>query len=245
MVSAIIASGGSGSRLGQPEGKQLLELHGRPVISYSIETIAPFVDEIILVIRPEDVAKAKDLFCHSELKTQNFRHRRMHLWRTKLKIDKVVAGGETRTDSVRNALDAVSPDCDIVLIHDGARPFVSADIVEQSINAAKEHGAAVVAVPLKDTIKKTAIRDTRYEIRTVKETLNRSALWAAQTPQTFQYAILKEAYSSPITDHRSPITDDASLVEALGHKVVIVNGDDRNFKITTESDLNYAEYLLR
>ena len=219
-VSAIIAAGGNATRLGQSGGKQLLKLKGSSVISYSINTIRPYVDEIILVIRPEDVPKA-------EADRQS----------SLLDVDKIVAGGNTRTESVLNALRAVNPDCEIVLIHDGARPFVSSSIIINSIESARASGAAVVAVPVKDTIKEA-------ELQNVKQTLDRSKLWSAQTPQTFSFDIIKKAYEKVALSGESTFTDDSALVESLGYKVTIVLGSDRNFKITTEEDLKFAEYLL-
>ncbi|MFC1477969.1 2-C-methyl-D-erythritol 4-phosphate cytidylyltransferase [Candidatus Margulisiibacteriota bacterium] len=244
-VSAIIAAGGSGSRLGKAEGKQLLELQGQPVIAYSIKTILPLVDEIILVIRPEDVDKAGTVFDCDEGDDKESCNK------------KIVAGGMTRTESVRNALSALSSDTDIVIIHDGARPFISSDIVEKSIAAAKEFGAAVVSVPVTDTIKQADNKGF------VKSTPDRSSLWAAQTPQAFRYDIIKKVYDSDNSaelvhaelnaDHNKDnsftkklagYTDDASMAEALGYQVKIVEGDYNNFKITTEEDLQLAEYLL-
>ena len=219
-ASAIIAAGGNATRLGKAGGKQLLKLKGSSVISYSINTIRPYVDEIILVIRPEDVPKAEA-------------DRQASL----LDVDKIVAGGNTRTESVLNALRAVNPDCEIVLIHDGARPFVSSSIIINSIEAARASGAAVVAVPVKDTIKEA-------ELQNVKQTLDRSKLWSAQTPQTFSFDIIKKAYEKVALSGESTFTDDSALVESLGYKVTIVLGSDRNFKITTEEDLKFAEYLL-
>lgn len=219
-VSAIIAAGGNATRLGKSGGKQLLKLKGSSVISYSINTIRPYVDEIILVIRPEDVPKAEA-------------DRQASL----LDVDIIVAGGNTRTESVLNALRAVNPDCEIVLIHDGARPFVSSSIIINSIESARASGAAVVAVPVKDTIKEA-------ELQNVKQTLDRSKLWSAQTPQTFSFDIIKKAYEKVALSGESTFTDDSALVESLGYKVTIVLGSDRNFKITTEEDLKFAEYLL-
>ncbi|MFC1595938.1 2-C-methyl-D-erythritol 4-phosphate cytidylyltransferase [Candidatus Margulisiibacteriota bacterium] len=256
-TSAIIAAGGSGSRLGKAEGKQLLELNGFPIIYYAIKTIRPFVDEVILVIRPEDVDKAA-----TSLREAAERRGNPGGGGDSELVDKIIAGGATRTESVRNALNAISKDTDIVIIHDGARPFVSAEIVKKSIEAALEYGASVVSVPVKDTIKEASPEGF------VASTPARSKLWAAQTPQTFKYEIIKKAYNdlktyrltdlqtkTPTTNHQPPTTnhdqlstnatDDASLVESLGYKVKIVEGDYRNIKITTEEDLRFAEWLTK
>ncbi|MFH1428468.1 MAG: IspD/TarI family cytidylyltransferase [Candidatus Margulisiibacteriota bacterium] len=244
-VSAIIAAGGSGSRLGKAEGKQLLELCGRPVIYYSIKTIRPLVDEIILVIRHQDIDKAMSVFDIDQGKDKE------------AYVNKIVAGGKTRTDSIRNALSLVSPDTDIVIIHDGARPFISADIVKKSIFAAVKYGAAVVSVPVKDTIKYVDNKGF------VKSTPDRASLWAAQTPQVFRYDIIKKVYDgnnsvelvqaelnaehnkdNSLTKKLAGFTDDSSMAEALGYRVHVVEGDYSNFKITTEEDLQMAEYIL-
>jgi 2-C-methyl-D-erythritol 4-phosphate cytidylyltransferase len=234
-VSAIIAAGGNASRLGKSEGKQLLDLAGKPVIAYAMETIRPFVDEMVLVIRAEDVEKARSWVN---------RQVGAGLCACPVRLDRVVAGGTTRLESVRNALEVVSPDTDLVLIHDGARPFVTAELVQRSISAAEKYGAAVVAVPVKDTIKQVSGEGF------IQSTPDRHTLWAAQTPQVFRYDLLKKAYAQfpKEGEYRdSPLqacTDDSSLIELLGHKVKIVEGDYRNFKITTEEDLCCASAMV-
>ena len=227
-VSAIIAAGGNASRLGKQEGKQLLELAGHPVIYYSIKTLRPLVDEMILVIRPEDVETASLLFPPS--KNSDTPHDRPL-------VDKIIPGGATRTESVRNALNAVSADSELVLIHDGARPFVTETLIRDCLTAAHRHGAAVAAVPVHDTIKQVSTDGF------VQHTPNRAELRAAQTPQVFRSDWLKQAYASLAPE--SSFTDDASLVEALGYKVNIVEGDYRNLKITTEEDLCWAQEYLQ
>ncbi|MFA5929148.1 MAG: 2-C-methyl-D-erythritol 4-phosphate cytidylyltransferase [Candidatus Margulisiibacteriota bacterium] len=248
-ITAIIAAGGNGSRLGRGEGKQLLQLHGSPVIEYSIKTIRPLVDEIILVIRPEDVTVASSLYLEGAIgnpviatlsaKALPPRNDGDASTLRSAFIDKIVPGGATRTESVANALKAVSPDTDIVLIHDGARPFVSTRTVNGCIETARQQGACVAAVSVTDTIKQ--VDDQLI----VQGTPDRRALWAVQTPQAFQYAVIMQAYQTAGT--ALPVrqfTDDASLVEAIGHKVKIVESDHRNFKITTKEDLQFAEFLL-
>jgi len=222
-VSAIIAAGGDANRLGSPKGKQLLQIKGYPLLYYSIKTIRPLVEEVILVIRPSDIEKAKNIFSHINHNSTNL-------------INKFVKGGNNRLQSVYNALKVVAPDTDIVLIHDGARPLVSERIIKESIQAAKEHGAVVTAVPVKDTVKITDSENT------IKNTPDRKFVFAAQTPQTFHYDIIKKAYDTFIDD--TTLTDDSSLVEKLGNKVKIIKGDYLNFKVTTDEDLKLLNIVV-
>jgi 2-C-methyl-D-erythritol 4-phosphate cytidylyltransferase len=147
----------------------------------------------------------------------------------------VVEGGEERGDSVKHGLKAVSPDMDLVIVHDGARPLITPDIIEKAIGEAQEYGAVVVGVPVKDTVKKVESRTL-----IVERSLDRDELWQAQTPQIFKYEIITRAYAKKIT-----ATDDAKLVEDLGIKVKMVMGSYENIKITTPEDLIVAEAILR
>ena len=210
-IAVIIAAGGTGKRMGRP--KQFLPLAGRAVVEWTIEAFRKVknVEQIIMVVSGEDLERAKDLGTT------------------------VVEGGEERGDSVKNGLKAVSPDCDLVIIHDGARPLITADIIEKAIKEAKEQDAVVVGVPVKDTIKKVE-RGTLI----VERSLEREELWQAQTPQVFKYDIITRAYAK-----KKAATDDAKLVEDLGIKVKMVMGSYENIKITTPEDLIVAEAILR
>jgi len=210
-IAVIIVAGGSGKRMGQP--KQFLPLAGKAVVSWNVEAFKKIkgVDQIILVVANEDLEKAKLLGCA------------------------VAESGRERTDSVRNGLKLVSPDTELVIIHDGARPLITTDVIEKAIKEAREYGAAVVGVPVKDTIKKV---DSRELI--VESSLNRDDLWQAQTPQVFKYEIITRAYASG-----KKATDDAKLVEDLGIKVKMVMGSYENLKVTTPEDLIAAEAILR
>ena len=209
-VAVIIAAGGSGKRMGRP--KQFLPLAGKAVVEWTIEVFRKIkvVGQIVLAVPEDDLERAKNLGVT------------------------VVAGGEERGDSVKNGLKAVAPDTDIVIIHDGARPLITPDIIEKAISEAKEHGAAVVGVPAKDTIKRVG------DDLMIKETVDRQALWQAQTPQVFKYEIITRAYAK-----KGSATDDAKLVEDLGIKVKMVMGSYENIKITTPEDLIVAEAILR
>jgi len=211
-VAAIIAAGGSGKRMGRP--KQFLPLLGRAVVEWSLEVFKKIksIEQIILTVSGDDLERAKNLGVL------------------------VVEGGAERQDSVANGLKFVSPDCDLVLIHDGARPLITPDIVEKAMAEAREHGAVVVGVPVADTIKQVESGDWLVE-----KTVDRGKLWQAQTPQVFKHEIITQAYKKA----RQKATDDAQLVEDFGKKVKMVMGSYQNIKITTPEDLIIAEAILR
>jgi 2-C-methyl-D-erythritol 4-phosphate cytidylyltransferase len=213
---AIIVAGGQGKRMGRP--KQFIKIAGKPMLAWTVDAFqrVKAVDGIILVVTPdqEDLAK--------KIKAS--------------KIIAVVAGGRQRQDSVRNGLAVLPKGTQIVLIHDGARPAVEAEAINGTIRAAKEHGAAIAAVPLKDTIKQVASREPR-----VVKTMDRGELWAAQTPQTFTVPVIKKAYEQLVHD----VTDDAAAVERLGIPVQIVMGSYANLKVTTPEDLFIMEAILK
>jgi 2-C-methyl-D-erythritol 4-phosphate cytidylyltransferase len=196
--------------MGRP--KQFLPLAGKAVVEWTIEVFRKIktVEQIVLAVPEDDLERAKNLGVT------------------------VVAGGEERGDSVKNGLKAISPDCDLVIIHDGARPLITPDIIEKAISEAKEYGAAIVGVPAKDTIKRVG------DDLVIKDTVDRQALWQAQTPQIFKYEIITRAYAK-----KRSATDDAKLVEDLGIKVKMVMGSYENIKITTPEDLIVAEAILR
>jgi len=210
-VAAIIAAGGSGKRMGQR--KQFLPLAGRSVLEWTISAFknVPGISEIILVVSPDDLDRAKNLSA------------------------KITASGAERQDSVKNGMKLVAPDTDIVVVHDGARPLITADIIEKAIKEAMEYGACVVGVPVKDTIKR--VGDDLF----VEGTVDRDNLWQAQTPQAFKYEIITRALKKA----KAKMTDDAKLVEDLKIKVKMVLGSYENIKITTPEDLAIAEEILR
>ncbi len=154
------------------------------------------------------------------------------------KVQKIIDGGETRQDSVYNGLKALSPDVDIVVIHDGARPLVEETLIQDSIEAAQKNGAVIAAIPLKDTVKKS------QKNFFIKETLNREEIWRAQTPQTFKYDMILSAYHQAYKD-KFCATDDAAIVERYGHKVKMIIGSEENIKITTPFDIIIAENFLK
>ncbi|MBF0122444.1 MAG: 2-C-methyl-D-erythritol 4-phosphate cytidylyltransferase [Candidatus Omnitrophica bacterium] len=217
----IIPAAGSGERMKVDVPKVFLKIGDWPVIVHALDAFekCSLIDGIILV-GPEEHLKALE----GIVREAGFK-----------KIRRVVAGGATRTQSVRHGLKALDKDVDVVLVHDGARPLVTPAIIEESIKACSVSGAVVVAVPVKPTLK---VVDPRT--RVVSETLDRTLVWEVQTPQVFKREIIERAYGG---DENA--TDDAALVERLGIPVSVCMGDHRNIKITTPEDLVIAEALLR
>lgn len=220
-VVAIILAAGSGVRMKSEINKHLLPLAGRPVI---VHTLLAFercaaIDAIVLVTSAENQAAYQALIIEYGIG----------------KVSRLVLGGETRQASAHNGLRAAG-DCDIVLLHDGARPLIGQQEIEAVIRDAAEYGGAVVAVPAKDTIVRA--RDGFIEAQ-----LERSMLWQVQTPQGFKAAIIREAYEAAARDGVQS-TDDTGLVTRLGRAVKITSGSYANIKITTPEDLAIAEALL-
>lgn len=217
-VCVIITAAGSGKRMGLD--KILAILGGMPVIARVIDVFqnCAFVDEIVVVLNPANIKTCTPLIYGKE-------------WS---KVKSLCPGGERRQDSVAAGLSKLS-DCGWVVIHDGARPLVTTELILKGLDAAKETGAAVAAVPVTDTIKIAG------EDMLVQQTPPRQTLWAVQTPQVFRTDIIKEAYDKVKED----VTDDASMVERLGYKVKLYMGAYDNIKITTPDDLILAEALLK
>jgi 2-C-methyl-D-erythritol 4-phosphate cytidylyltransferase len=213
---AIIVAGGRGKRMGRP--KQFIKIAGKPMLEWTVGAFqrSKVIDGIILVVAKEQMPLT------NKLKFS--------------KILKIVAGGKERQDSVRSGLEALPGTAEIVAIHDGARPMVTPGLIEDSIKAAKKYGAAIVGVPVKDTVKVAS----RKEL-VVNRTVDRSGLWAAQTPQTFKVSVIKKAYANL----KEIVTDDAMAVEKAGFPVKMVRGSYKNIKITTPEDLITGEAFLR
>ncbi|MCC6650318.1 MAG: 2-C-methyl-D-erythritol 4-phosphate cytidylyltransferase [Candidatus Eisenbacteria bacterium] len=217
-TAAILLCAGRGERLGHDVPKAMVPLAGRPLFSWSLETLqsCPAVDDIVVVGESRilrELLSASGLSLH--------------------KVVAWVEGGQERQHSVARGLAALPPGCDIVAVHDSARALVSAGVVERAITMARECGAALAAVPLADTLK-------RVEEGVVTETPPRAGLWCAQTPQVFRRDWLEAAHAGAA----GVVTDDAALVEQLGHAVRVSEGDATNFKITTAADLSVAAALL-
>jgi 2-C-methyl-D-erythritol 4-phosphate cytidylyltransferase len=215
----IIPAAGSGKRMGAGFNKLFLELNKRPVIAVTAEVFLadPSCKKLILPVQPHDREEMKRILPRSE---------------------KIVfaRGGSERQYSVRNGLE-LAGSCSVILVHDGARPFISAGSIAALAAMAGEKGAAIAAVPVKDTIK-------RAKDQIVTETIERSSLWQIQTPQAFRTSVLKKAHEAAERDGFLG-TDEASLVERIGHPVHIVPGSYDNIKITTPEDLYFAEAILK
>ncbi|MCG1012356.1 2-C-methyl-D-erythritol 4-phosphate cytidylyltransferase [Tepidanaerobacter sp. GT38] len=222
-VSAVIAAGGKGRRMNSSISKQFLNIKGRPILYYTLKKFERIdkIKSIILVVGADDID-----FTREEI-----------VKRYKFKKIKIVQGGKERQDSVYNGLRELSPQTDIVVIHDGVRPFVPVTIIEKSIAAAAKYKAVGVAVPVKDTIK---VVDDNY---TIKNTPDRKTLWAMQTPQSFTYDVIMRAYEKAMCDGFYG-TDDTVLVERLGLTVKIIEGAYENIKITTPEDIIFAETFI-
>ncbi|MDR5709312.1 MAG: 2-C-methyl-D-erythritol 4-phosphate cytidylyltransferase [Armatimonadota bacterium] len=221
-AGAIIAAAGQGNRLGTEEPKALVMLAGLPL---AVRAALPFqrcplVEEVV-VVAPEGNLEA------------------MRTWVQRCglsKVHTVVAGGVQRQDSVNRGLEALR-DAEVVLVHDGARPLLEEELIERVARAAAEYGAAIPALPVHDTLK-------RVRGGIVEQTVDRTGIWAVQTPQGFQAQLLRAAHARARAEGFYG-TDDAVLVERLGHPVRVVPGSVRNLKITTREDLWVAEALLR
>ncbi len=224
-VTAIIVAGGSGKRMGTTIKKQYLKLKGKEILAYSIQAFerCHFIDEIIVVVAEEEIEYVrKQIVDKYELN----------------KVTRIVAGGKERQDSVYNGLMATEGESTYVMIHDGARPFIKEETILKCLLMTKEKKASIVAVPVKDTVK---ICDSQS--RVVEKTPNRNCLWSVQTPQSFEYKLLMQAYDYAQKQNLQ-VTDDSMIVEAFGKEVYIVEGEDTNIKITTPIDIIIGESIL-
>lgn len=223
-VVAIIVAAGSGKRMRHSTKKQFLSIGSKPILAYTLDAFDSIdrVDRIILVI-----PRGWKRYCQKEI-IEKYEYR---------KEIEVIGGGARRQDSVACGLALVSSDYEIVIIHDGVRPFVTRRMVVESIAKARKFGACIVAVPVTDTIKMVGREGV------IKRTLPREHLWRVQTPQTFLLSVIKKAYAKALKD-RFYGTDDAQLVERMKKPVKVISGDYRNIKITTREDLILAETLL-
>jgi 2-C-methyl-D-erythritol 4-phosphate cytidylyltransferase/2-C-methyl-D-erythritol 2,4-cyclodiphosphate synthase len=221
-VVAIVVAGGAGRRMGRSVPKQFLPLAGRPIVDRTISALAasPRIDGILLAFPPGLPADVVASYLGMP------------------KVLRVVDGGAERQDSVRNALAAVPGEAEVILVHDAVRPFVSADLLARCVDLARERGAVVPVVPVRETVK-----GWDRERKTLS-TVDRSLLYRAQTPQAFRAGILRAAYEKAGAAARRG-TDDASLVEAAGFPVTPVPGEEANIKITIPEELRMAQGLLR
>ncbi len=225
-VGAIVAAAGSSTRMGDPStgsgqatDKLFVPVAGRPLLAHVLATVqeCPLVQRIVLVVSSAHLQRGRDLVAQHDLDT----------------VSAVCRGGPRRQDSVRLGLEAIGH-CDWVLVHDGARLLID-PVISEGLAAARETGAAVPAVPIADTVKMAGPDGT------IASTVDRSRLWAVQTPQVFRYDLLLRAHREVTAD----VTDDAAMLEALGLSVKLYPGSPLNIKVTTPQDLRNAEALLR
>jgi len=225
-VAAIIAAAGRGLRLGADRPKQFLDLGGRTILEMSLAALAASdrINEIVVAL------PAEHLDAESKLLKNAFKRPLVF-----------VSGGTRRQDSVANAFAKTSAKADVILIHDAARPFVTGDVIARAIDGAKTYGAAIAAVAAKDTVKQTGDANPDGS-RLVRGTIPRDSVYLAQTPQAFRRDILSRALTE---GEAIDATDEAMLVERLGLPVHVVQGDERNIKITTQEDLTAAQSAAR
>lgn len=218
----VIPAAGQGKRMNAGISKQWIELLGKPVLAHTLDVFEkdPACAGIILVGSEQELQQMQNF-------VQTFQY---------TKVRQIVPGGEERQQSVYEGLKKVPEDADLVLVHDAARPFITIDSIGQLVKKAVDTGSAVLAVPVKDTVKRVVQHQ-------VEETIDRSSLWAVQTPQAFRLSIVKRAHEEAASDGYLG-TDDASLVERIGETVAIVMGDYHNIKLTTSDDLLYGQAIL-
>ncbi|MEH7546918.1 MULTISPECIES: 2-C-methyl-D-erythritol 4-phosphate cytidylyltransferase [Bacillaceae] len=218
----IIPAAGLGKRMRAGKNKLLLELNGVPILVHTLRVFEEdeACDGVILAIHPQDNKEINRLLQKYQIR----------------KVSDLVPGGDERQHSIFNALKTVEAD-GIILVHDAARPFIQKVHIHRLTQKAEETGAAIIGVPAKDTMKK-------QKDGVVEETVERSSLWAVQTPQAFRISLLKRAYQKAEED-KFLGTDDASLVERLDFPVSIVEGDYDNIKLTTPEDLYFAEAIIK
>lgn len=217
---AVVLAAGQGKRMNSSRQKQFLLLKDKPVLYYSLlEFQKSMIDEIVLVTSSESIE-----YCKKEIVDKYDLH----------KVKKIVAGGKERYHSVFNGIESIEA-CDYLFIHDGARPFINQEIISRTIDAVQTHQACVVGMPVKDTIK--IANEDEFAV----ETPARDSLWMIQTPQAFQFDLIKTAYSKIMEENDPRVTDDAMVVEkAMNRNVKLVKGSYENIKITTPEDLLLA-----
>jgi 2-C-methyl-D-erythritol 4-phosphate cytidylyltransferase len=228
-IAAILPAAGLGTRMGADTPKQFLELDGVPIVILSLRRIAScdLVTEIIVATRGDGVARLEERIREEKFK-QSVR---------------VVRGGDSRQESVARALEEVSSDTEIVLVHDAVRPFVTREQITRVIEEARRCQAAILGIPAMDTVKEVKRASLPEDVALITATIPRERVVLAQTPQAFSTKLLKEAFARAQADGVSA-SDEAGLVERLGHDVHVVLGSERNIKITKPADMDLARFYL-
>jgi len=239
--AAVIVAAGASSRMGGKTRKPYLDLRGKPVLSWALAALArvPGMRQIVLVTREDDRAAAKQAAKLARLPKS-------------VKVD-YADGGVRRQDSVNNGLLTTSEEIELVLIHDGARPFPPLEAMKKAVDSAASHGGAILAVPVRDTVKRQSKHisphpaDATHEevLPVIYETISRAGLWLAQTPQVFRRSRLFEDFERLSRTPELEVTDDASVLERFGHAVALIESSPVNLKITRGEDLALAEAYLK
>jgi len=224
-VIAVIPAAGLGTRLGLAKAKQFIDLCGKPMLAVTLERFqrCDLVDRIVVVVPEMDVE-----YCRNEIVERY----------SLSKIGKVIVGGQRRQDSVRKGVEAIENSCRWILIHDGVRPLVTEELIEKVITAAKKSRAVITGLPVKDTVREVDERGR------VAKSVDRSHLWAIQTPQIFRCEDIHLAHQKALKHGWVGATDDAHLVEKLGIPIEVIEGEETNIKVTTLKDLEFARLLI-
>lgn len=228
-IAAILPAAGLGTRMGAETPKQFLKLDGTPILIHSVRRLASCeqITDIILATRADGIAMLEEKLRGEHLK-QNVR---------------VVRGGDSRQESVANALREVPDTTEVVLVHDAVRPFVTVEQIARVIEEARRCGAAILGIPAMDTVKEVKRASLPEDVALITATIPRERVVLAQTPQAFQTKLLKEAFARAAADGINA-SDEAGVVERLGHDVHVVLGSERNIKITKPADMELAHFYL-
>ena len=228
-IAAILPAAGLGTRMGAETPKQFLELAGTPIVIHTLRRIAAcaLVTDIIVATRSDEIKHLEERMVREK-------------FRQKLRV---VKGGDSRQDSVAAALREVSEDTEIVLVHDAVRPFVTVEQITRVIDEARRCQAAILGIPAMDTVKEVKRASLPEDVALITGTIPRERVVLAQTPQVFATRLLKEAFARALADGVNA-SDEAGLVERLGHDVHVVLGSERNMKITKPADMDLARFYL-
>ena len=228
-ITAILPAAGLGTRMGVETPKQFLELGGEPLVIFTLRRLAACaaITDFILATRADELSFLEDRVSKARIG----------------RPARVVHGGETRQQSVANALAQVAPETEIVMVHDAVRPFVTVEQLDRLIAEARERGAVILGIPAIDTVKEVKRERLPEDVARITGTIPRERIVLAQTPQAFRYEILREAFARAEADGVTA-SDEASLVERMGQDVYVVVGSERNLKITRPADMDLARFYL-
>lgn len=228
-IAAIVPAAGLGTRMGADQLKQFLELDGLPLIIFTLRRLAACaaITDFFIATRADDVVFLEDKVAKAGLG----------------RPARVIHGGDTRQQSVANALAQVDPSTEIVLVHDAVRPFVTLEHIERLIAEVRGRGAAILGIPAIDTVKEVKRASLPRDVALISATIPRERIVLAQTPQVFSYPLLRDAFRKAQEDGITA-SDEAALVERFGHDVFVVLGSERNLKITRPADMDLARFYL-